>query len=79
LRRVFLDQLAYVCDHVNGGDTVIVIALEALPSGITFWVTSNTNFSAVTTSFLQGILSTLQSLTSSLPDNSTTSTENDLS
>jgi hypothetical protein len=33
----------------------------------------------VTTSFLQGILSTLQSLTFSPSDSSTTSTENDLS
>jgi hypothetical protein len=79
LRRTFLDQLAYVCDHVKGGDTVTAIALEAQPSGVTFWVTSNTNFSIVTTSFLQGILSTLQSLTFSPSDSSTTSTENDLS
>ena len=36
LRRAFLDQLAYVCDHVKDGDTVTAIALEALPSGVTF-------------------------------------------
>ena len=78
LRRTFLDQLAYVCDHVKGGDTVTAIALEALPSGVTFWITSNTNVSAVTASFLHGILSTLQSLTSHPPNSSSTSTENDL-
>ena len=33
LRRTFLDQLAYVCDHVKGGDTVTAMALEAQPSG----------------------------------------------
>ncbi|KAH9207092.1 hypothetical protein DL95DRAFT_278118, partial [Leptodontidium sp. 2 PMI_412] len=78
LRRSFLDQLAYVCDHVKGGDTVTAIALEALPSGVTFWVTSNTNFAVVTASFLQGILSTLQSLTFPPSDSATASTENEL-
>jgi hypothetical protein len=79
LRRTFLDQLAYVCDHVKGGDTVTAIALEAQPSGVTFWVTSNSNFSIATTSFLKGILSTLQSLSFSPSDNSTAVIENDLS
>ena len=79
LRLTFLDQLAYVCDHVKGGDTVTAMALETRPSGVTFWVTSNTNFSAERMSFLQGILSILQSLAFSPSEHSTTSTEIDIS
>lgn len=41
LRRTFLEQLAYVCDFVKGGDTVTAIALEAHPSGATYWIASN--------------------------------------
>jgi len=64
LRRTFLDQLAYVCDHIKGGDTVTAIALEAQLPSVTFWVASNTNPSAETISFLRRILNTLQSLVS---------------
>ncbi|KFZ25279.1 hypothetical protein V502_00239 [Pseudogymnoascus sp. VKM F-4520 (FW-2644)] len=46
LRRTFLDQLAYVCDNIKGGDTVAAIALEAQPSGVTFWAASNNNVPA---------------------------------
>ncbi|KAH6664598.1 hypothetical protein B0J14DRAFT_493340, partial [Halenospora varia] len=52
LRRTFLDQLAYVCDHIKGGDTVIAIALKAQPPGVTFWVASNDELSMGTISFL---------------------------
>jgi hypothetical protein len=65
LRRTFLDQLAYVCDHIKGGDTVTAIALEARPSGVTFWVASNNNLSEGTISFLGRILELLRSLASS--------------
>lgn len=68
LRRTFLGQLAYVCDYIKGGDTVTAIALEAQPSGVTFWVASNTNLSASTISFLRRILNTLKSLVSSGPE-----------
>ncbi|CZS92470.1 uncharacterized protein RAG0_03047 [Rhynchosporium agropyri] len=78
LRRTFLDQLAHVCDHVKGGETVTAIGLQAQPCGVTFWVTSNTSFTAKGASFLQGVLSTLQSLAISPSDTSTASTENDL-
>lgn len=65
LRRTFLDQLAYVCDHTKGGDTVTAIALELGPSGVTFWVASNNNPSKDTISFLQRTLEILRSLASS--------------
>jgi hypothetical protein len=62
LRRTFLDQLAYVCDNIKGGDTVTAIALEAQPSGTVFWVASNNGVSTRTTDFLGKVLCTLQSL-----------------
>jgi hypothetical protein len=69
LRRTFLDQLAYVCDSIKGGDTVTAMALEAQQSGsVTFWVASNTKPPAGTIYFLRRILTTLQSLTSSRPE-----------
>lgn len=63
LRRTFLDQLAYVCDNTKGGDTVTAMALEAQPSGVIFWVASNSGVSTGTTSFLRKVLGTLQGLT----------------
>ena len=64
LRRDFLEQLAYVCDHIKGGDTVTAIALEGQPSGVVFWVASNENPSNGMISFLWGILNTLQRVAS---------------
>lgn len=69
LRRNFLEQLAYICDYVKGGDTVTAMALEAQPSGVTYWVSSNTQPSQKTISFLQGILDTLKSLAFSHAEN----------
>jgi hypothetical protein len=68
LRRTFLGQLAYVCDYKKGGDTVTAMALEARPSGVTFWVASNNDLSATTISFLRGIMKTLQSLATCAPE-----------
>lgn len=62
LRRSFLNQLSYVCDYLKGGDTVTAIALESAPSGVTFWVTSNSQISKNTKDHLNGILELLRSL-----------------
>jgi hypothetical protein len=78
LRRTFLDQLAYVCDYIKGGDTVTAVALEAHPSGVTFWVASNIEPSAGTISFLRGILNTLQSLAFSRSEHSRTIVEDEI-
>jgi hypothetical protein len=78
LRRTFLDQLAYVCDYVKGGDTVTAIALEAQPSGVTFWVASNIEPSARTISFLRGILCTLQGLATSPSEDLKTVVEDEI-
>lgn len=76
LRRTFLGQLAYVCDYLKGGDTVTAMALEAQPSGVTFWVASNIELSAGAISFLRGILHTLQGLALSRPEQRTTIEDN---
>jgi hypothetical protein len=68
LRREFLEQLAYICDYEKGGDTVTAMALEARPSGITCWVAPNTTPSKSTIFFLQRLLDTLKSLSSSRPE-----------
>ena len=68
LRQSFLEQLAYICDYKMGGDTVTAMALEVRPSGITYWVASNTKPSRSTISFLRGVLHTLKSLASSHPE-----------
>ena len=62
LRRNFLEQLAYICDYEKGGDTVTAMALEARPSGVTYWVSSNTMPSPKAISFLRRILGILKSL-----------------
>lgn len=62
LRRTFLDQLAYVCDKIKGGDTVTAIALEARPAGVVFWVASNSGVSTPTMKFLNQVLCSLKRL-----------------
>jgi hypothetical protein len=65
LRRSLLNQLAYVCDYIKGGDTVTAIALQQRPSGVVFWATSNSGFSEKDVQFLERILYILQSLSQS--------------
>ncbi|KFY28260.1 hypothetical protein V493_03027 [Pseudogymnoascus sp. VKM F-4281 (FW-2241)] len=79
LRRNFLNQLAYVCDYINGGDSVTAIALEVQPSVVTFWMASNSEVSTLTTSFLRGILKTLQGLDLTQSEDSMIFTEAEIS
>jgi len=79
LRRTFLDQLAYVCDNIKGGDTVTAMALEAQPSGAVFWVASNNGVSTRTTEFLDKVLCTLQSLAACQTESARSATEAELS
>lgn len=39
LRRT-LDDLAWLCDHKHGGETVSAVAAEDLPEGVQFWLAS---------------------------------------
>ena len=41
LRRQFLNELAFLCDHEKGGDTVTAIGLGQTPQGHVFWVAAN--------------------------------------
>lgn len=79
LRRNFLNELAYVCDFMKGGDSVTAIALEEQPSVVTFWIASNSTVSKSTTSFLREILKTLQGLSPTQSQNSMTVTEVEIS
>jgi hypothetical protein len=79
LRRTFLDQLAYVCDNIKGGDAVTAVALEAQPSGVVFWVASNSGVSARPTEFLRKVLCTLQSLAMCRIESARSATEAEVS
>jgi OTT_1508-like deaminase len=65
LRRNFLEQLAYICDFVKGGDSVTAVALEAHPSSVIYWIASNSEPSEVVVSHLHEILCLLSNLSSS--------------
>ena len=67
-RRVFLDQLAYVCDFVKGGDSVTAIAMEVQPSEVIFWVSSNIGPSEKVIKYLQVLLHILRQVASSAED-----------
>jgi hypothetical protein len=41
LRRQFLDELAFLCDHKKGGDSCTAIALGQTPQHWVFWVAAN--------------------------------------
>jgi hypothetical protein len=41
LRRQFLDELAFLCDHKKGGGSCTAIALGQTPQHCTFWVAAN--------------------------------------
>ena len=79
LRRKFLNQLAYVCDHTKGGNSVTAIALEKQPAGVTFWVASNSKISESTLGFLQGILEALEGLAPPQIERSESTTDVDIS
>jgi hypothetical protein len=41
LRRQFLDELAFLCDHKKGGDSCTAIALGQTPQHCVFWIAAN--------------------------------------
>lgn len=74
-RRLFLDQLSYVCDSTKGGDTVTAMALQERPSGVIFWITANSEVPASTLSFLKTLLGTLQDIPPDQDDSDRDATE----
>lgn len=64
LRRKFLDQLSWTCDHRHGGHTVSAIAAEANPQGTIFWLAANTNPKQKVLLHLEWILKQLENSSS---------------
>jgi hypothetical protein len=75
LRRKFLDQLSWTCDHRHGGDTVSAIAAEANPQGTIFWLAANTNPRQKVLPHLEWILKQLED-SSSMSEHETEELEN---
>ncbi|KAK9416379.1 hypothetical protein SUNI508_01796 [Seiridium unicorne] len=65
IRRRFLDNLCYICDHKKGGDTTASIGLEEREDRFNFWVASNQN-SVKIADFVEEILRDVKLLGSSL-------------
>ena len=63
LHKQFLNDLAYLCDYLKGGDTVVSIAIEERPQGYVFWVASDTKHTTKVTTFLKKVLDILKSIT----------------
>jgi len=62
LRRLFLNNLAYICDFKRGGATVTAIALEQRPVGVVFWVVANGNVDDNVVKALEEVLKGLAGL-----------------
>lgn len=60
LRRQFLYELAFLCDHEKGGDTVTAIGLGETPQGCVFWVAANECPQKLIVPFLAGLLKLLE-------------------
>lgn len=56
LRRIFLKELAYMCDFDKGGETVTALGLQSTPQGHIFWVASNAGSKPKTIDFLRSLL-----------------------
>jgi hypothetical protein len=60
LRRQFLDELAFLCDHKKGGDSCTAIALGQTPQHWVFWVAANKCPERSIVPFLTGLLKILE-------------------
>jgi hypothetical protein len=67
LRRMFLSDLAYICDYDKGGETVTVIGLQSTPQKHIFWVASNVGSKMKTIKFLRSLLTQIVHI-SATPD-----------
>ena len=56
VRRLFLGELAYMCDYDKGGNTVTAIGLECTPQGCVYWVAANICPKKKIVPFLEGLL-----------------------
>jgi hypothetical protein len=53
IRRLFLNQLAFLCDYDTGGDSVTAISIQHTPEQRIFWIAANTCFSKKMVPFVQ--------------------------
>jgi hypothetical protein len=60
LRRQFLDELAFLCDHEKGGDSCTAIALGQTPQHWVFWVAANKSPERLIIPFLIELLKILE-------------------
>lgn len=56
IRRMFLNELAYVCDYDKGGETVTALGLQHTPQGYIFWLASNAGLKTKVIEFLDSLL-----------------------
>lgn len=60
VRRLFLSQLAFLCDYDTGGDSVTAISIQHTPQRRFFWLAANTCPSKKIAPFVQDRLSLLK-------------------
>lgn len=68
LRRQFLDELAFLCDHKKGGDSCTAITLGQTPQGCVFWVAANRCPERLIVPFLSKLLEILKGAAHGKPD-----------
>jgi len=67
LRRMFLQELAYLCDYATGGDSVTAIGMEKKPQRRTFWVATNSCAGTKIVPFLRKLLLQLKTIDGEQP------------
>jgi hypothetical protein len=60
VRRLFLNQLAFLCDYNKGGDSVTAISIQHTPQRRIFWIAANICPSKKIAPFVQDCLSLLK-------------------
>ncbi|RYO03997.1 hypothetical protein AA0121_g12909 [Alternaria tenuissima] len=66
LRRIFLSELAYMCDYDKGGETVTAIGLQSTPQKHIFWIASNAGPKTKMIEFLRLLLTQVVDASTSL-------------
>lgn len=60
IRRLFLNELAFLCDYDTGGDSVTAISIQHTPQNRIFWIAANISPSKKIAPFIQDRLSVLK-------------------
>jgi hypothetical protein len=62
VRRLFLNQLAFLCDYDTGGDSVTAISIQHTPQERIFWIAANSSPSKRIAPFMQARLVLLKNV-----------------